>query len=441
MKSLRHHLGVAIYSMVAAFSFVAVAAAGTIHVFPGETIASGLAAAAWRDTVLVHCGTYLEQGLQVPSGVSLLGESGDPDCVTLVSDGSASILIFDDQANVTVIEGLTLTLQEGATATVARGGGMYLRLSYPEVNRCVFRGLQADYGGAVYCTDSAGPSFQDCTFDDNAARAAGGAVNVVRNAEPLFLRCLFVGNRSDGWGQVLNTAGGSPVDMYECTLADNAGAMSGGAELVSWDRPWQYDVNILMEHIIMQTRRAFWSDETGQAATYCSDLYSEEGNLWTGSLAWYEGQFGNISADPLFCGAAGGELPYSLDAASPCAAGASACGQIGAFGVGCAVSDVPDDSQQTVPQMTQLRGNFPNPFNPSTTIRYDVKQSGAVDLAVFDVAGRLVKRLVSEVRGAGSHEVVWRGRDRDDRQVAAGIYFVRLKVDSLVDTSRLSLIK
>jgi flagellar hook assembly protein FlgD len=64
-----------------------------------------------------------------------------------------------------------------------------------------------------------------------------------------------------------------------------------------------------------------------------------------------------------------------------------------------------------------------------------------VDLAVFDVAGRLVKRLVSESMPAGHHDAVWEGRDSGGRQAAAGVYFFRLKTNDVVDTKRMTLVK
>jgi hypothetical protein len=73
-----------------------------------------------------------------------------------------------------------------------------------------------------------------------------------------------------------------------------------------------------------------------------------------------------------------------------------------------------------------LRQNLPNPFNPTTSIAFDLPQAGAARLEVFDVQGRLVRTLVDATLPAGAHTAVWNGRDGRDRRVASGVYFYRL---------------
>lgn len=69
----------------------------------------------------------------------------------------------------------------------------------------------------------------------------------------------------------------------------------------------------------------------------------------------------------------------------------------------------------------------PNPFNPSTMIRYRLSQAGPVRLSVYDVAGRVVRRLVDGSQGAGEYGVHWNGTDETGRAVASGVYFSRLE--------------
>lgn len=68
----------------------------------------------------------------------------------------------------------------------------------------------------------------------------------------------------------------------------------------------------------------------------------------------------------------------------------------------------------------------PNPFNPTTTIRFDLPMDSQVHLIIYDISGREVMRLVDEVRPAGYYELRWNGRDATGRQVPSGIYFTRL---------------
>ncbi|HKI83984.1 MAG TPA: FlgD immunoglobulin-like domain containing protein, partial [Candidatus Krumholzibacteria bacterium] len=78
------------------------------------------------------------------------------------------------------------------------------------------------------------------------------------------------------------------------------------------------------------------------------------------------------------------------------------------------------------PLVTTLRPNYPNPFNPSTSIAFDLAQSGPVSLKIYSVSGRLVRTLVDELRPAGSFVEVWNGIDDTGRGVASGSYLVRL---------------
>ena len=83
----------------------------------------------------------------------------------------------------------------------------------------------------------------------------------------------------------------------------------------------------------------------------------------------------------------------------------------------------------SIPKMKlTLFQNHPNPFNPNTTIRYYMPDGGAVTLNIFDVTGRLVKRLVDEHQDRGPHSVTWEGLNDQGAGVASGIYFYRMTV-------------
>ena len=92
-------------------------------------------------------------------------------------------------------------------------------------------------------------------------------------------------------------------------------------------------------------------------------------------------------------------------------------------------------------QVTGLLPNFPNPFNPSTTIVFALERGGDVHLAVHDLRGRLVALLVHEWQAAGQHQVVWDGVNKSGSPVASGVYLVRLKVGSVQDSRRVLLLK
>jgi hypothetical protein len=81
---------------------------------------------------------------------------------------------------------------------------------------------------------------------------------------------------------------------------------------------------------------------------------------------------------------------------------------------------------EALPTQFALEQNSPNPFNPSTTIRFAVVQGSPVRLMVYNTAGQLVRTLVDRNMEAGAHQVVWNGSDESGRRVSSGVYLYRL---------------
>jgi len=88
-----------------------------------------------------------------------------------------------------------------------------------------------------------------------------------------------------------------------------------------------------------------------------------------------------------------------------------------------------------------LHDAVPNPFNPSTTLVFELGSSAHVRLEVFDLAGRLVASLVNEARSAGPHRVMWDGTDGKGHSMASGVYLYRLQAGNFVETKRMVLLK
>jgi hypothetical protein len=94
-----------------------------------------------------------------------------------------------------------------------------------------------------------------------------------------------------------------------------------------------------------------------------------------------------------------------------------------------------------IPQRLALAQNFPNPFNPSTIIRFSLPAGSPVRLGIYDTAGRLIRILVNENREAGHHTIIWDGLSDDGRALASGVYFCRLETDGGQQTRPMSLVK
>ena len=94
-----------------------------------------------------------------------------------------------------------------------------------------------------------------------------------------------------------------------------------------------------------------------------------------------------------------------------------------------------------VPLKTQLYANYPNPFNPNTTMKYDLKENSHVSLVVYNMLGQKIKTLVDVHKTAGHHSIEWDGTNDIGVQVSSGIYFYTYKTKSYTNTHKMILMK
>jgi hypothetical protein len=110
----------------------------------------------------------------------------------------------------------------------------------------------------------------------------------------------------------------------------------------------------------------------------------------------------------------------------------------------CALLDPADIVKITQPDRitrNYLLQNFPNPFNPSTTITYSIGERTHVLLSIFNISGELIKTLVDVERESGDNEVTWDGRGEDGNPVASGVYFYRLEAKEFTQAKKMVLLK
>ena len=88
-----------------------------------------------------------------------------------------------------------------------------------------------------------------------------------------------------------------------------------------------------------------------------------------------------------------------------------------------------------------LYENYPNPFNPTTTIRYSLKNAHHTKLTVFNTLGQKIRTLVDETKTTGLHTVQWDGRNNMGEQVSSGLYFYRIEAGSFVQTKRMMMLE
>ncbi|HOX25459.1 MAG TPA: FlgD immunoglobulin-like domain containing protein [Candidatus Krumholzibacteria bacterium] len=109
--------------------------------------------------------------------------------------------------------------------------------------------------------------------------------------------------------------------------------------------------------------------------------------------------------------------------------------------VGEFVDPTPVEGSPELQLVFGLDQNRPNPFNPTTQVKFSLDRAGAASLRVFDARGHLVKTLVNENLAAGAHTITWNGDDNGGRPVASGVYFYRLEANGQTAERRMLLVK
>ncbi len=323
--------------------------------------------------------------------------------------------------------GLTLINSTVHYNSANHGGGIAGYESWLTISDCEISGNTAGYGGGVHGYDAYEMRFTNCTISDNTAESRGGGVY-----------CSFSG-----------------LDFTRCTLSGNSAQECGGGVSCEWVSP-----------IFNSTIIAF-SDGSGlyfdqhcenSQFTYC-DIFGNSG----GNIAFLDDdpshgppnigvlsttnanddscdQHSNIFLNPAFADTAADD--YHLLAASPCI---DAGDPNISYDPDGSVSDIgafyyhqtnAEPSAATLPTVHQLHPNWPNPFNPTTTIHYDVAQTGQVRLTIYNLLGQEITQLIDKQLSAGSYRVTWNASN-----LPSGLYLCQMEVGGFVQTRKMILLK
>jgi hypothetical protein len=294
-----------------------------------------------------------------------------------------------------------------------------------------------DYGGSEYAFSFDNGEGPDCILDGvvitNHHSADGHMAIFCRNATPSISWCTlrectsFFGAISvgeDGWPTVAN-----------CTLYENQVGF------------FLFDaIGVTLQSVIISFGGSSVQCHSGcdlVTELHCCDIYGNEGD-YVGVFEGLDGVFGNISEDPLFCGASYPEEPLRLQSGSPCGPHSppnEECDLIGAWPVGC------DPAGANPPPTGQigfyLTPNGPNPFSAETRMTFVIPDEAGdshVRLSVYDAAGRLIRTLVDRRQGAGIHRISWDGRTHLGKPATSGVYSCRLRVADRTISHRMVLV-
>ncbi len=268
--------------------------------------------------------------------------------------------------------------------------------------------------------------------------------------------CLFANNYTPNGYSAVRVSNPGTIEINNCTFTNNTSEVCpfgvfGNAVLrnnIFYNNSTDYNYQIVSYDLS--------NFESVLDIDYCNIEDGIDG-VGLGSPP-YDPEFiwgdNNINSDPLFL--LSGEHPYQITEFSPCIN----TGTPDTTGLYLPEYDLagnpriydgiidmgPYENQNVeiginvVPDAITYLYNYPNPFNPTTTINYSIAQEGKTELVIYNIKGQRVKTLVSENQESGHYQVVWNGKDANNKQVSSGIYFYRLKAtDKVLDKKMLML--
>ena len=296
-------------------------------------------------------------------------------------------------------------------ASFMYGGALFASQGTVDLDSLTVTGNTGLFGGGVAANGVASFTLAHSVIVGNTGNYVGGGIYLASVTSAALTGNTIAGNLSPGGG------GGVQLQGTDAVLTANIVAFNDGSASVA------NGVNV----------------GSASPTFSCNDVY---GNTTAdyGGVTDPTGSDGNVSVDPLFCDAGAGD--YSLYDNSPClAANSGGCGQIGALGQGCSQGTGVDDDLPAVPREFAVDPNFPNPFNPTTTIRFALPEAARTRVLVYDLAGHRVRTLLDRRLDAAVHTVTWDGRDDAGRALPSGVYFYRVEAGAHRFTDRMALVR
>ena len=291
-------------------------------------------------------------------------------------------------------------------------------------------------GGAVFSemTPAGVLTMTDVSFLDNTAATDGGGVACSNATMPIISHAIFARNAAVNGGG-LSVAGGS-VEISNTTFYGNDASSTGGGIFLDASSFLNLDASIIAYSTDGEAV-AQWGPTT--PVVTCTDVYGNAGGDWVGVLAPFDGVYGNLWLDPLFCDAYGDDFLIAAD--SPCLPENNTCGVlIGASGLGCPPASGVDEP--TIPSRLMLHAPSPSPFSGTSTLAFDVPaEAGRLRLTIYNARGQLIRTLVDDTVTPGRCEIVWNGDDAHGLPVTGGVYFAKCEADGVSDTRKLVVVR
>ncbi len=323
-------------------------------------------------------------------------------------------------------------------SALSSGGGNFCFGSNPSFVNVTISGNYAGYnGGGIYCISS-NPNLKNVIIKDNSSNNDGGGIYCTSDSNPSLENVTIIGNSASTQGGGIYCYGNSNPVLINSILWNNS------PEEIFFHEIW--DPNTI-------------------TISY-SDIQSGETGIITnnnGTVYWLEG---NIDSEPLFLGT--GEYPYSLSDDSPCvnAGTPDTTGlnlpefdlagnprifggriDMGAYENQNVVVGIEDYFELHPAAAGFKLSNFPNPFNPKTTISfYTTESTENTEITIYNIKGKKVKTLecgesLATIADGVGYSISWDGKDENNQPVSSGIYLYKLKAGDFEETKKMILIK
>ena len=317
---------------------------------PYPTIQEGINAGTEGDTVSLCNGVFRGNGNWD------LNFGGKRLCLASLSDDPWSCMIDCGDSSGAHHRGFTFNQGEDSTSVVA---GITIANGSTDAQ---------DVGGGIACATNpygeASPTIRNVIFRNCSAGEAGGGF--YSSGRSRLRSCLFIDCSALQFGGAIALVH-PEVSMNQCTV-DACSAPTGSGIAIYAYPGWLSVNNTVITNGHGGPAVAGTGVDTVDAR--CSDVYGNQGGDWTGPIGGQNGQDGNLSVDPHYCGATDPQNPYTLWNDSRCAWENNHCGQIGAYGIGCwNPASTPDFP---VPERLALLAIQPNPMRIGALIRFQL---------------------------------------------------------------------
>jgi parallel beta-helix repeat protein len=331
------------------------------------------------------------------------------------------------------------------------GGGIFNNLTNISLFNVIITGNSAsDTGGGIFCYNNSDPIIENVIISGNYAADQGGGIYCWDNSNPVLRNVMITDNEAGDEGGGIYCTANSSIEMINVTTSGNTASVGGGIWCQGNSSPELLNCifwNDLPEEMY------FSSGGSPNVATISySDMQGGEAAIVvnSGAVIWMES---NIDEDPLFAGT--GEYPYSLLDDSPCinsgiqdttglelpeldpAGNPRVYGEridMGAYENQNVIVSIHEELPHPA---AMLCHNYPNPFNPTTTIAFEINGEKA-ELDIYNIKGTKVKHFSITAKQSS---ITWDGTSDYGQPVSSGVYLYKLRSASFEQTNKMILIK